>query len=145
MKPVVFAKAAEFDVIDAARRYRRIRPALGDLFTAELKSLCDRISATPEMYQLFNADCRRGLLYRFHYAVATPLHAATTPTATSRTPIPAPRVARITPAPAPLAARTLPSFGPTANAAPYLPLRSPGDSLHDTIIKLKMWLAGRLQ
>lgn len=70
MKPVDFAEAAELDVAEAKSKYRSIRPDLGDSFVAEIQSLCDRISVNPEMYQPFDADCRRGHLHRFQYAVA---------------------------------------------------------------------------
>lgn len=60
---------AQADIEGAALWYEDQRPGLGELFIGELFELIHRISGAPRQFPLVGTHVRRGLLYKFPYAV----------------------------------------------------------------------------
>lgn len=61
--------AAAADIEEAFLWYEGQRPGLGDEFRQELKAALDRITASPELYQVLHRETRRALIRRFPYCL----------------------------------------------------------------------------
>lgn len=64
-----FRVEARADISEAARRYDRERPELGERFLGELGEFLDRIAASPTRFPLVEEDVRRCALGRFPYGI----------------------------------------------------------------------------
>jgi toxin ParE1/3/4 len=60
---------AQADLEEAAFWYEDQRPGLGEVFSAELFDLIQRIADAPLQFPSVGPTVRRGLLHRFPYAV----------------------------------------------------------------------------
>jgi hypothetical protein len=67
--PVVYRRAAAFDIQGAFRRYESERPGLGIRFLDEIARIEAHVSAAPALYQRVDDDARRAVLRRFPFGV----------------------------------------------------------------------------
>jgi len=66
---VRFSGLAEIEFDEANTWYRCIRPELGRAFTAEVRTVTQRLAHIPLMYSLEIGDVRRCVLRRFPYTL----------------------------------------------------------------------------
>ena len=68
-RKLVVRRRARLEVDDAAQRYERERPALGDEFVHELDQLPVRVQEAPGQFPAVSDDVTRGLMRRFSFGV----------------------------------------------------------------------------
>ena len=69
MKPVVFLRPAEAEMLDAAQYYEQQAPGLGVDFLAKVESAVQDIGRNPERWPIIQANTRRRLVQRFPFAL----------------------------------------------------------------------------
>lgn len=67
--PIVLRPEARAEFDDACDWYEQRRPGLGEDCVAPVQEVCDRISATPELYAPIFHDSRRVVVRRLPYSV----------------------------------------------------------------------------
>ena len=69
MKPVIFLRPAEAEMLDAAQYYELQAPGLGVDFLARIEAAVQDIGRNPEQWPIIQANTRRRLIKRFPFAL----------------------------------------------------------------------------
>ena len=69
MCQVIFRKQARLEFDEAGDWYEKERTGLGMEFLAEIQSLIQRISSTPEQFPMLYRDVRKAVAQRFPYCI----------------------------------------------------------------------------
>jgi len=69
MKPIVFIKPAEQEMLEAAQYYERQSKGLGSSFLLEIQDAIDDIANSPETWPITRYDIRHRSIKRFPYRV----------------------------------------------------------------------------
>ena len=66
---VVFRRAAELELQEAAVWYDRHRTGLGEEFIREIEAAVERAADSPKRYQIISGDVRATMARRFPYCI----------------------------------------------------------------------------
>ena len=66
---VVVRLRADHDIAEAVGWYECRQPGLGTTFLEQLRTVYDRVAASPQGYQKLRGEIRRALMRRFPYGV----------------------------------------------------------------------------
>lgn len=69
MKPVIFLRPTEVEMLDAAKYYEIQAPGLGVDFLARIDAAVQDIGRNPELWPIIKANTRRRLINRFPFAL----------------------------------------------------------------------------